>query len=321
MAILQHTTTIVNSAEDGSEISRSHETRKLYRFDELGAEVQEKILRENWETNVDHEWWEHIYEDAKTIGLCINGFDLGNKRSIEGELTENLLDCCSLIRKHHGGDCDTVKTARGYVRAYGKALGEWRKAELAGDPFFYSLASLDWGPADWRNSFESEDEAQDLTKEFRLELLQDYYSMLNSEYEYQTSEEQVKASVIAMDHLYTEDGTVTFLPSYSLSRAFGAAARAPEGALYDALLFIGVYPAGIVYADRGREEHGDYKRIAFLDYATLTFQPEKLSGSEVDRELLRLAREHAATVQAKRGELYQISSTGQTVLLGSDLPA
>ncbi len=207
MAIVQRITTVSwtegTTSVPPAGYQESVVTRKLYNFSELGEEVQGKILQENWETNVDHEWWEHIYEDAKTIGLCINGFDLGNKRSIEGELTEDLLDCCSLIRKHHGGDCDTLKTARGYVRAYGKALGEWRKAELADDPEYYS----DWGPVDWRDSFEREDEAQDLTKEFRLELLQDYYSMLNGEYEYQTSEERVKESVIAGECLYTEDGT------------------------------------------------------------------------------------------------------------------
>jgi hypothetical protein len=90
---------------------------------------------------------------------------------------------------------------------------------------------------------------------------------------------------------------------------------------YTTRLFAGIFAGGIVYADRGREEHGDYKRIAFLDYATLTFQPAKLSGSEVDRELLRLAREDAATVQAKKGELYQVSTVGQAVLLGYALPA
>ncbi len=37
-------------------------------------------------------------------------------------------------------------------------------------------------------------------------------------------------------------------------------------------LFAGLYPCGIVYADRGIEEHGDYKKIAFLPYDTLKLE-------------------------------------------------
>ena len=207
MAITQRTT-VVNTAEDGSEISCFDKTRKLYKFDELSEKAQESILQRHWSINVNYEWWEHIYEDAATIGLRIDGFDLGNKRSIKGELTENLLDCCLLIRKHHGKERwlgDAIQTARGHLRLYGKALGKWRKEMLADDPEYYS----DYTPIDWINAFEREDEAQELMEQFKMELLQDYYSMLNSEYEHQTSEEQVKEVVVDMEDLYTEDGTET----------------------------------------------------------------------------------------------------------------
>jgi hypothetical protein len=77
-------------------------------------------------------------------------------------------------------------------------------------------------------------------------------------------------------------------------------------------LFIGLYPEGIVYADRKIEEHGDYRQVAFLPYSTLVFQPHKVA----DKDLLDQAKRHAATIQAKRGERFQISSCGQYVILG-----
>ena len=40
-------------------------------------------------------------------------------------------------------------------------------------------------------------------------------------------------------------------------------------------LFIGLFPAGVVYADRKVERHGDYKRLAFLSYDTLKLEVEK----------------------------------------------
>ncbi len=78
-------------------------------------------------------------------------------------------------------------------------------------------------------------------------------------------------------------------------------------------LFIGVFPGGISYADRGREKHGDYAPLAFLPYDTLKLQVEL----DCPPALLALVHEHAATVQARRGQAMCISVAGQTVMLGT----
>jgi hypothetical protein len=77
-------------------------------------------------------------------------------------------------------------------------------------------------------------------------------------------------------------------------------------------LFIGYYPTGIVYADIGREEHGDYKRVAFLSYKTLIFEP----AIGANKLLIEEAKSHAALIQARKGEPMTVTSSGQTVLLG-----
>lgn len=79
-------------------------------------------------------------------------------------------------------------------------------------------------------------------------------------------------------------------------------------------LFAGVYPCGIVYADRFVEEHGDYKRLAFLSYRTLELQWDAKS---VPVDLRLQIEADAATIQAQRGQQYQISTCGQTVMLGT----
>ncbi|WP_321943690.1 hypothetical protein [Paraburkholderia tropica] len=80
-------------------------------------------------------------------------------------------------------------------------------------------------------------------------------------------------------------------------------------------LFAGVSPTGILYADRHREEHGDYAHLAFLCFAKLELQLEP----GCPRELQATIAGHAAQIQARRGEAYRISSTGQTVTLGHAL--
>jgi hypothetical protein len=77
-------------------------------------------------------------------------------------------------------------------------------------------------------------------------------------------------------------------------------------------LFIGCFPCGLVYADRAIEEHGDYRRVGFLSYRKLVFEPNK----KADPRLLAEATEHAASIQAMRGEKFEISGCGQYVILG-----
>lgn len=75
-------------------------------------------------------------------------------------------------------------------------------------------------------------------------------------------------------------------------------------------IFIGVYPCGLVYADRQRERNGDYARLAFLPYATLQLELE----SDCPPACARWIRTHAARL--KPGDELIVSSAGQTVILG-----
>lgn len=80
-------------------------------------------------------------------------------------------------------------------------------------------------------------------------------------------------------------------------------------------LFAGVFPAGIGYCDTSKEEDGDFLSVAFLPFASL-----ELDVRRPRSPLLPLIREDAAKIIARRGEQYQVSTCGQTVLLGGPLP-
>jgi len=78
-----------------------------------------------------------------------------------------------------------------------------------------------------------------------------------------------------------------------------------------ARLFIGSYPAGIVYADRYTSKGGDYKRLAFLPYHTLKLEIE----ADCPADLAERIKTDAASY--KEGDTHQVSSCGQTITLGS----
>ena len=79
-------------------------------------------------------------------------------------------------------------------------------------------------------------------------------------------------------------------------------------------LFIGCYPTGLVYADRHVEEHGDYKRAAYLNYGTLELEME----DDVPASLKEEIEAHVGRVQSKRGQYYSIAGNC-SVILGSNI--
>lgn len=177
-------------------------TITLYKFDELSEEAQNNAFSKLGNINVDHDWWDHIYEDAKTIGLEIEEFYLDLKK-IAGALNEYLLDCCRSIRHNHGKECETFKTAQQYLPEYIQAFVKWKEENKDDDDY-----PQHWKPVDWLEEFKYTDEANEITNEFSKALLQDYLIMLEEEYDYLTSEETIKESIEANEYLFHEDGTL-----------------------------------------------------------------------------------------------------------------
>ena len=104
-----------------------------------------------------------------------------------------------MIRKNHGKDCDTFKTAKQHLTAYIEAFKAW---VLTGN------CEADWSPVQCLREFvyEFECEADDVTNDFRRALLEDYLSMLCREYDWQTSSEQIIESIKVNGYEFTEGG-------------------------------------------------------------------------------------------------------------------
>jgi hypothetical protein len=77
-------------------------------------------------------------------------------------------------------------------------------------------------------------------------------------------------------------------------------------------LFCGIYPCGLVFADRHVEVAGDYKRLAFLPYRTLVVEFEKDCPAALRAEIAA----DIARMALRAGDEFQISTSGQTIILG-----
>lgn len=144
---------------------------------------------------MDHEWWDSTYEDAATIGLKITGFDLGRASYCKGELTYSLTEACNLIFSNHGGNCDTYNTAKSFLAEWDKLVKEHSDG-------------IDTDRVCEDKEYEFDQLADELENKFTLALCEDYRIILQREYEYLTSNEAVKDTIIANEYDFTIDGKI-----------------------------------------------------------------------------------------------------------------
>ena len=169
-------------------------TRMLYKFDELSDDGKKKVIEKLWDLNVDYEWWEFIYEDAEQVGLEITEFDLDRGAYVKGKFTQAAIDVANEIIKEHGKDCETYKTAMEYIEEYAYMENHYRDMAIKEDDDAY------WDVEDMYTD--------DIDIDFRQALLEDYASILQKEYNYQTSREAIIETIEANDYEFTADGNL-----------------------------------------------------------------------------------------------------------------
>lgn len=154
-------------------------TRTLYNFDELPDDIKKKAIEKLYDINVDHDWWDSTYDDAKTIGLKITGFDTGRRNDITGKLIFPALDVVKNIIKEHGETCDTYKLAMKYL-----------------------------GVLQTHHDNEDEYQIEETSAEFEQSLKEEYLSILRKEMEYLQSEDAIKETIEANEYEFDEHGNL-----------------------------------------------------------------------------------------------------------------
>lgn len=161
-------------------------TTNLYLFSELSKKAQEKAINSLCDINVDYEWWDGTYEDAKNIGLQITQFDI-YRHIIEGEIIDSGIKTAELILSNHGDKTDTYLLALNFKSDY-TALEDSITDDNERDVYF---------------------KQSDLTVEFKKALLEEYLSILRKEYEYLTSRDAIVETIEINEYYFTEDGKLS----------------------------------------------------------------------------------------------------------------
>ena len=138
----------------------------------MSEQAQQRALADLCAINVDHDWWDFVYEDAERIGLKLTSF---SEHDANGELTMSVSAVCSRIMKNHGKNTNTYETAVWYRN--GKRKGK----RVSKDDFLYAL-------------------------------LDNYRIMLSETYDDLTSDEQVAETIRANEYEFFASGAMCTLP-------------------------------------------------------------------------------------------------------------
>jgi hypothetical protein len=175
---------------------------KIYKFEELSDEAKEKAIEDFRDGNLDYDWWDNTYEDARNVDLKITGFDTGRGNRINIEFYGLAKDTAESILKEHGESTETYKLAKEFIKTnnflqntievYIELLEE---TELEDEQERYT-----------ENLEFHEDEMEELSDEFLKDLGEEYLSMLKNEVEYLQSDEAIIETIEANEYEFLQNG-------------------------------------------------------------------------------------------------------------------
>lgn len=168
-------------------------TETVFYFDELDEHAKDRARDWYRKGHLDYEWWNLVFDDAERIGLKITEFDLGGRKQIKGHLTVSVRECYRRILREHGTECDTYHLADSW-QAQSDKLAHLRAAQW------------DDEAEEERNKLEAEQDAH--RAEFEQALLEEYFSLLDKEYDYLNSNESIDESLRSNQYTFDSTGSI-----------------------------------------------------------------------------------------------------------------
>jgi len=190
---------------------------KVYKYEELSDDAKQTALEKLSDINVDHEWW-YDYEDkkeiAKLMGIDIDniyfsGFSSqGDGACFEGNY-EYKKNSIKAVIDYAPQDVELHRIVKA-LQAVQKTAFYGITASVKHSGHYYHKYCTDISVDMPENIGQAKfSEIEDAT----IELLRDYmdwiYRQLQSEYDYQTSEEAILETIEANEYEFTEDGELS----------------------------------------------------------------------------------------------------------------
>lgn len=190
---------------------------KVYKLKELSDDARQAAIEHLSEINHDHDWWDSVYEDAKTIGglmgidiseIYFSGFSSqGDGACFEG-CYEYVKGSRAAVMAHAPKDEELLRIAAELAAVQRRCFYQVR-ADVKHSGHYHHRFCTDIS-IDFESHVNGHDYYTEDAENAVIELLQDFmlwiYKQLNAEYDYLTSEEAIIETIVTNDYEFTADG-------------------------------------------------------------------------------------------------------------------
>ena len=188
---------------------------KVYKFAELSEDGRKKAVEKLYDINVDHDWWDCDYEDAKEC-LAILGFSIdkiffsGFSSQGDGACFEGKWDASDYkptIKKHAPKDKELARISAGLKAIVKKYPDAGMRVKQSGHYMHKYCTSFEvWDNSD--DSCNSDANCEEEIIELSRDAMEWIYRRLEEQYYYLTSEKVIIETIEANDYDFTEDGKI-----------------------------------------------------------------------------------------------------------------
>lgn len=197
---------------------------QLFSFNELSKEAQKKAIEKHYDINVDHGWWEFVYDDFKEQARN-EGFDIDRMyfsgfwsqgdgamfeySGLDDKLLHDFVDNILIGTEHLSPMRKQWLLNNVYISGKGNQRGHYYHNKSCSHSIYWEInnGDLHWTTNfyQWLESF-CEDFEEFVINRYD-DLCSSLYTSLQNEYEYLTSEEAIKETIIINEYDFTEDGS------------------------------------------------------------------------------------------------------------------
>lgn len=190
----------------------------VYPFDELSDDAKEKVIQ--WySSDIHYEWWDFVYDDFETVAkimgiqvgeIYFSGFwSQGDGATFEGDYSYEK-GSLQAIKEYAPQDAELHRIAKELQQVQKKYFYSLVANIKHSGHYYHSLCNIITIDDGW--NFTTYQEITEDTEETIKQLLRDLmdwlYERLENEYNYLTSEENVKDSCEANEWFFTADGVI-----------------------------------------------------------------------------------------------------------------
>jgi len=192
---------------------------KVYTYDELSDEAKQVALEKQRDINVDHDWWDFVYEDVATVAALM-GIDIdriyfsgfwskGDGACFEGSY-EYKAGSVKAVEAYAPKDEELHHIAAELAALQRKCFYQVR-ASFKHSGHYYHRFCTDFS-VDFESHVTGSDYYNEETEAAIIEAIRDLmhwtYRQLESNYEALTTDEAVAETIKANDYDFTDDGEI-----------------------------------------------------------------------------------------------------------------